>query len=41
VLQNIAHEQDERLEWLQQTLHRLLLQRAVMPSDGNDWYRAA
>jgi len=41
VLQEIAHEQDDRLEWLQQTLHRLLLQRAVMPSNGNDWYRAA
>lgn len=41
ILENTAREQEDRLEWLQQTLHRLLLQRAVMPSDGNDWYRAA
>lgn len=45
LLEDTAREQEDRLEWLQQALHRLLLQRAVMPSDGpsdgNDWYRAA
>jgi hypothetical protein len=41
LLHEIAREQEDRLEWLQQALHRLLLQRAVMPSDGGDWSRAA
>ncbi len=45
LLEETAREQEDRLEWLQQALHRLLLQRAVMPSEGprdsHDWYRAA
>jgi hypothetical protein len=41
LLDEIAHELNDRIEWLQQALHSVLLQRAVMPSDGNDWYRAA
>lgn len=45
MLSEIAQEQADRLEWLEQTLHRLLLQRAIMPTNGptngNDWYHAA
>lgn len=42
LLDATAREQEERLEWLEQGLHRLLLQRAISPGgDGHDWYRAA
>lgn len=36
VFDEAARVQEKRLEWLEQSLHRLLLQRAISPVEGTD-----
>ena len=41
LLNDAAKVQENRLEWLEQALHRLLLQRALAPLEGTDMSTAA
>lgn len=41
LLDEAARIQEARLEWLEQSLHRLLLQRAITPVEGTDLSSAA